>query len=596
MAGERLGEALFGAHVELLQSFLAHRGEIVEELQALLNAQRQPAPYLQDASRLSRDFEDRFFALTAIGRDHSRLRGELQKLHWASGFTPRRMPGVHNDLVDPAEMMMRALHFWRSTRWPGRNGRIRYAHTLFNLYVLRSLELLSMRLWDAGPASAGERLSQLQGVLERLWRSSPPGQPVFVRDARWLVPLALSPTTDELGPYFEVAERVSETFSDADRMEICRASVQTAGGHLRSQLRHCSIEKGVPIDENALTLSTRNSNALDFAMLIQALVPLLEAYEHATQNGERHARLESAAAICQGISADPELFVNRIDLLGAYSMIEPLFITTDRQGHAVLTPMGRRHVRLLQEYRARIRRVSNALYEDCSHFRPVAGAYSPYGVIYGFSSNLTEHIGFKSLQPEAASRFSVEDVFAEGNASEKLAWVSGWRKLPHIDEEVQRLFDYPQRFAEQIFDRIEHALHRGAADGEASAAARTGRLFLAARDDPQAGSSSSTLPIPELPARYIGSSDMQRVGAHQAHSYDPTRLLRDRNEGMFLVSFETPGGWTAITKDILTEILGAGCDVKILGLPSVAVEALGLMCPDLVVLPEKAACAVAGSV
>ena len=33
----------------------------------------------------------------------------------------------------------------------------------------------------------------------------------------------------------------------------------------------------------SLVLSTRDSNALDFALLIQELVPLLEAYEHAWQ-------------------------------------------------------------------------------------------------------------------------------------------------------------------------------------------------------------------------------------------------------------------------------------------------------------------------
>ncbi len=58
------------------------------------------------------------------------------------------MPGVHNGLIDPAEMMTRVFHLWQRTRWPGRNGRVRYAHTLFNLYVIRCLELLTMRVWD----------------------------------------------------------------------------------------------------------------------------------------------------------------------------------------------------------------------------------------------------------------------------------------------------------------------------------------------------------------------------------------------------------------------------------------------------------------
>jgi len=45
------------------------------------------------------------------------------------------------------------------------------------------------------------------------------------------------------------------------------------------------------------------------------------------------------------------------------------------------------------------------------------------------------------------TRFSLEDVFDDGTPTGKLAWVNGWRKLPHIDREVQRLYDYPQQFA-----------------------------------------------------------------------------------------------------------------------------------------------------
>jgi hypothetical protein len=56
----------------------------------------------------------------------------------SNGFKPRGMPGLHNDLVDPGQMMVRGFHLWRQTRWPGRNARLRYAHTLFDLYLLRN--------------------------------------------------------------------------------------------------------------------------------------------------------------------------------------------------------------------------------------------------------------------------------------------------------------------------------------------------------------------------------------------------------------------------------------------------------------------------
>jgi hypothetical protein len=293
-----------------------------------------------------------------------------------------------------------------------------------------------------------------------------------------------------------------------------------------------------------------------------------------------------AAAICQGISPDPELFLDRLDLLGPYSMIEYLFITTDRDGHVVYTPMGRRHVQLFQEYEARIRRLSKPLYDDFQHFRPVDGAYSPYGVLFGFSSNLFEHMALKTTQLDAVTRFSLEDVFTDGEA-DKLAWVSGWRKLPHIKREMAKLFEYPQQFAEDIFARIELALRRCVSgcvsNSEANAPVPIGRLFILPGEDLPEDTKVSQ--IPDLAVQYIRSSDMQIVAADKADSYDQTNLLLERLEGEFVLSYETSGGWVAITKDILTEVLGSGHDVKIVGLPREAAGVLKLMCPNLVILP-----------
>ena len=569
----------FQAHIELLDFFLSRRDAIVESIQALLNAQRKPIQYLQDGSLLYRHFEDCFFTLAGVTGSQSRLRGQLEDAHWASGFRPREIPGLHNGPADPAELMMRVFYLWRQTRWPGRSGRTRYAHTLFNLYVIRCLELLSMRLWDAGPGSAGSRLAQVQDGRDHLWRIKTADQPAIVRDARWLIQTAQSLATDELGAYFDVAEHVAETLSETDRIEIHKAGVRMAAGHLRSQIRYQSMKKAVSLNDPDLVASTRNSNALDFALLIQDLVPLLEAYEHAWHRDDSRTRLELADAICQGISPDPELFVNRVELLRAYSMIEHLFITTDLDGHAMYTPMGQRHVRLLQEYAARIDRVSPPLCDDCLRFRPVAGAYSPYGVLYGFSADLVKHMALKTSQPDAVTHLGLEDVFVAGDA-DTLAWVTGWRKLPHLARNVERQFDYPQQFAADVFDRIVSALRRRVSDGEANAVAPTGRLFLLAEDHPQTDSRASA--IPDLPVRYLVSSDAQMVAAHKAEPYDEMQLLSDRREGKFVLSYETSGGWLAISKSILTEVLGAGRDAAIVGLPSAAVGVAKLMCPHLV--------------
>jgi len=548
----------------------------------VLNAQRKPEEYLQDRARLSADVEDCFFALTGLAHDQRRLRGQLEEAHWASGLKPREGPGLHNGLVDPAEMMVRAFHFWGRTRWPGRNGRVHYAHTLFNLYVIRCLELLTMRIWDDGPAHAGERLAQVQDLLDRLWAMAPADQPVFVRDARWLVLLAQSPVTDDLGAYFGIAERVAETLSVADRLEICRADVRMVGGHLRSQARHLSTKRGVDFDDSALVLSTRSTNALDFALLIQALVPLLGAYEEARDGGDDGRRLELAGAICQGVSPDPELFLGRLDLLAAYSLIEHLFVATDDRGNAVYTPVGQRHVRLVHAYKALVGRVAASLARDCPRFRPVAGTCSPYGVLYGFSSDLIGHMALKALQPDAVAPFSLEDVFVDGDASvEKLAWVSGWRKLPHIPPDVQALFEYPQAFAEEMFDRLERTLRGLATNAAAHAPSRTGHLLLAPEGDRDAHATAP--PTPDLPVGYIESSDTGLVAAKRAVYREEAALMSDRREGRCLLSYRTAGGWVAIPKTVLTDVLGAGHDAKIVGLPPPAAAALTLMCPGLVV-------------
>jgi hypothetical protein len=577
----------FQPHIDLLQFFLAHRDEIVERIQGLLNARRKPIEYLRDGSLLSRHFEDCVF--TGVTESQWRLRGQLEAAHWASGFAPRDLPGLHNGLVDPAEMMIRAFHLWEQTRWPGRNGRVRYAHTLFNLYVIRCLALLSMRVWDdaradARSSGAGDRLSKVQGVLDRLWTVKTVDQPVLVRDARWLIPLAQSPATDDLGAYFDVAQKISDTLSEEDRIQIHKAGVRMAAGHLRSQIRYYSLKKSVPLNDESLISITRTSNALDFALLMQELVTLLEAYEHALNAGERQTRLELADAICQGVSPDPELFLNRLQLLGAYSMIEHLFITTDVDGHAAYTPIGRRHVQLIQEYESRIGRIAKPLSEDCLHFRPVAGAYSPYGALYGFSSDLVKHMTLKASQTDAVHHFGLEDVFVAGE-SDKLAWVSGWRRLPHLSRDVQRQFDYPQQFAEEIFDRIADALRTRASRDEASLVIQTGRVSIIPEHAPNDDSTMSL--VQNLPVRYMASSDEQLVAAHKASAYDEVQLLIARREGKFVVSYETPGGWVGIWKTMLSEVLGAGSDVKIRGVPASAASVLMLMCRGLAVLPDR---------
>ena len=235
-------------------------------------------------------------------------------------------------------------------------------------------------------------------------------------------------------------------------------------------------------------------------------------------------------------------------------------------------------MQLLKEYGALMDRLIQPLGDDFPRFRPVDGGCSPFGVIFGLPSHLIEHMALKALEHDAETRFGLEDVFEDvfddrEISAAKLAWVNGWRKLPHIDRAVQRLFDYPQQFAEDIYNRIESELRRRDTNS------KTGHLYIVSGNDPENDSKASA--ILELPARYFVSSDPQIVAAHKAEPYDQAQLLAGRREAHFLVSYETRDGWMALKKDLLTEVLGAGRDARIVGLPLDAARVLRLMCTDL---------------
>jgi hypothetical protein len=291
---------------------------------------------------------------------------------------------------------------------------------------------------------------------------------------------------------------------------------------------------------------------------VQGLVALLKAYNGAMRSGDEKTRFAMAGAIFQGISPDPELFLNRVDLLSAYSMIEHVFIFMDADGHAAYSLTGQRHVRSLEEYCSLIGRLKEPLRDDLPSFRPVNGGYSPYGVLFGLPSTLIEHMGLKATDRDAEARFSLEDAFDDDPSTAKLTWVNGWRELPHVPREVQRTFDFPQQFAEEIYARISTELGR-------TQGSRTGCLYIGPSD------------APELATRYLVSSDRQLVAGNKAEPIDRAQLLASRQEGHYLVSHETPGGWVALKKELLTEVLGAGLDARIETLPPGVIEVLRLM-------------------
>jgi hypothetical protein len=546
----------FGGHVALLRGFLDRRREIVEEIDGrVLNARGQRAE---------------------LPRELARLDQQLTAAHLADGFEPIALEGFAHAL-DPLQLVARAHRHWERHRWPGRNVRLPFAGRVFSVFILRQVEHLSLRIWDEGTDAADDRLQEIQLLLDSVNDGSTGDS--LIRDARWLIHTAQGPLTRRLEPYFRIAERISASFTSARRLEIHKAGALLTSGHLRSQLRHRAAEADRRADDPEVLAITRNSNSMDAALLVRDLVPLLDAYGTATG----HARLSLADAIFQGLSADPELLLTRLDLLAPCTMIEDLFIQRGTDGHLCYSPMGEGHRRLLDGYGGLIARHAESLQEDAVGLDPRDGAYSPLGLAYGFCADILSNMALDTLHSQASFGVSLEDMFASLPRTEsrgrdgldnKRARTEGW-KMRQEREGARNLIDYSPDWAAQMFERTTSALRARARHKDRANASEvpTARLFVEAAPE-------GTVVAQE----HCVTSDLQRALATGATAFPKGQIVVDRNEGRFLASANENGKWFGISKVILTLRTSQGQDALLTGVPPSVVDTLRLTCPGLVVM------------
>ena len=557
----------FGEHVALLREFLGRRQAIVEEIERrLLNVQGKATPRAGRGD-LEQLLDACFFGLAGLPPGLSRLKRELEASHLADGFEPIALEGSSHDF-DPVQLIVRAYQHWERHRWPGRNVRLPYAGRLYSVYILRQLELLSLRIWDEGNEAAGHRLQEIQRLLDGLNGASMADG--LVRDARWLIQTAQGALTRQLEPYFRTADRISASFAHAHRLEIHKAGAVLASGHLRSQLRHRAAETGRPVDDPEVLATTRNSNSMDAALLVRDLVPLLEAYGTAG-----HDRLDLADAILQGVSADPGLFLTRLDLLAPCTMIETLFVQAGDGGRPRYTSMGDAHRHLLESYGALIGRHAASLQEDALGLDPRHHVYSPLGLVSGFCADMLSNIALDTLLGQPSISLSLEDMFASRDHLEtKRARAEGW-KARQQPAGARNPVDYSAGWAAQLFDRTMRALAARARHQDRANASGVpdARLFVesAPEGTPRA-------------QEHCVTSDLQCALATGATAFPKGQILRDRNEGRFLASADEDGKWFGISKVILTLCTGQGEDALLTGVPSSVVDTLRLTCPGLAVL------------
>jgi hypothetical protein len=578
----------FSDHVALLDQFLTYRSGIVERIEeSLLNVREKETARRRDRSYFDGTLNECFFAAPGLDRDLSRLKGQLAAAHLADGFEPLQLEGFSNEF-DSLDLIIRAYEYWDAHRWPGKSGRLAYAQSIYSAFILRQLEGLSMRMWDERNDRAGDRLQAIQNLLDSL--NGPAAQQVFVRDVRWLVQTAQGPLTKHLEPYFRIATHISESFTEPVRLGLHASGAKLAGGHLRSQLRYRALENNQQIDGPVNLAIARNSNSMDVALLVRDLVALLKAYESFCVAQDANARLETADAILQGLSADPELLLVRLDLLGPCTMIEDLFVERGGDGRARYTSLGRAHVAILDQYRELICRLAGNLKIDVASFAPPPDTYSPYGISYGFAADLLSNIALDTLVTGAIPNLTFEDMFASrGGLNAKLERARAWADLPKREGERDHFY-HSAEFAAHSFARLTAAL-------DARVARKTGlnvsnypdaRLYVVAESESADAPHSDTLPEGALPAgvahadEYCYTSNLNRALSGGMTAVPKDQMLIDRNEGRYLASVERGGDWFAVSKVILTLFLSQGKDALISGVPQQVIEVLHLTCPGLI--------------
>jgi hypothetical protein len=577
----------FSDHIGLLGQFLAGRQQIVEDIdRRLLNARGNAA-----AQRIDRGFfEDVltkcFFESPAVSSGASRLKGQLAAAHLAEGFDPVPADG-HSREIDPVGLVRYAQHVWDRDRWPGRNGRLNYAQSLYAVCIIRQLAHLSLRIWDDGNDMASTRLQEVQRLLDLL---NTTGAAPLVRDARWLIQVAQGPLTTHLKPYFVMADRVAGSFGDRDRREIHKAGAALAGGHLRSQLRHRSWQTGWAHDDRQVIALTHLSNSMDMALLIRDLVSLLEAYRAACLEPDGRERLELADAILQGLSADPELLLTRLDLLGPSTMIEDLFCARGEDGGVRFTAAGQAHGECLRKYAALIGQTAASLKKDALSLDPAHAVYSPLGVVYGFCADILSNMVLNTLHASSSADLSLEDTFISlGQLEQKRAQAQEWQCLPK-DKGERDAFEYSTDWAAAMFARMVSGLEaRAARPTEPNASAfPASRLYVVPR-----GAAIDSWPEGALPAGIVSAqehcltSDDARARETGATALSRSRLSTDRAEGRFLASLEADGAWFGVSKALLAICTSQGKDTLICDVPPGVIDVLRLTCSEILVLPTS---------
>jgi hypothetical protein len=374
-----------------------------------------------------------------------------------------------------------------------------------------------------------------------------------------------------------------------DRIELHKAGARLAGGHLRSQLRYRAQELGCATDDPQVLAVTRNSNSMDMALLVRDLGPLLEAYKTACGQADLDERLDLADAILQGLSADPELLLVRLDILAPSTMIEDVFLERGPDGSLAYHEFGRDHVDALRRYAQLIDDVAAALKADASTLNPAHAVYSPFAITYGFCADVVSNMALDALHAQPTFGLSLEDMFrGDSRLDDKRARACGWEALPTQKGEYEH-FGHSIDWAATIFDRVMGGLAAREARPSVANASTFPDTQLIVFPENSSPKSSATDPSPDnaRAQEHCVTSDLKLALASGATAFPKSQILSDRKEGRYLASAESNGHWFAVSKVLLTMCLCQGKDASITDVPVAVLDILRLTCRDVLVVSSS---------
>jgi hypothetical protein len=233
-----------------------------------------------------------------------------------------------------------------------------------------------------------------------------------------------------------------------------------------------------------------------------------------------------------------------------------------------------------------IARTADSLKEDARLIDPAQAAYSPLGLVYGFSADILSNMVLNTLRSSPSSGgadLSLEDLFiSRGQLEHKRAQAQEWQCLPKVEGEPDA-FEHSTEWAEQMFARMLTALEARA--GRPSKPNASGcpqaRLYVVPR-----GVAIDSLPDGILPdgivlaQEHCLTSDFARARETGATGLPRSRLSTDRAEGRFLASIDAEGVWFGVSKVPLTLFTSQGKDAVITDVPAAVIDVLRLMCPE----------------